>query len=81
VILWVDEEISQRGAITYYNDYKNDLKNHVLAVESDSGNFVPMGFGFSGSQAALQIMQQIGSVLLSPYGAGNISYGDGIKLV
>ena len=38
-ILWVDEEISQRGAATYLADHKNDLDNHVIAMESDSGNF------------------------------------------
>jgi len=79
LVLWVDEEISGRGAITYYNDHLSEMGNHVLVSESDGGNFVSVGFGFSGTQQAYQIMQQIGEVLLSPIGngAGNITYGNG----
>jgi len=77
VVLWVDEEVSQRGAQTYLNDHINELNNHVLAMESDSGNFMPLGFGFSGSQAAFALVDEIGKVLLAPIGAGNMTYGDG----
>jgi carboxypeptidase Q len=77
VVLWVDEEISGRGAQTYYQDHINELNNHVLAMESDSGNFIPTGFGFSGSKDAFQIITEIGQVLLSPIGAGNMTFGNG----
>jgi len=75
VVFWVDEELEQQGAKTYLNNQLNELENHVLAAESDSGNFAPTGFGFSGVPAAKAIMQQIGSVLLSRIGVGNITDG------
>jgi len=75
-VLWVDEEISQRGAITYYEDHIKELGNHVLAMESDSGNFETLGFGFSGTQEAYETVVSVGE-LLSSIGAGNITFGDG----
>ncbi len=42
VVLCLDEDISGKGAITYYNE----LPNHVLAMESDFGIFITTGFGF-----------------------------------
>jgi len=77
LVLWVDEEISQRGAQTYVEDHLSEMPNHVLATESDSGNFQVTGFGFTGNEEAEKILQQIGSILLSPIGAGNITYGNG----
>jgi len=73
-VLWVDEEISGRGAVTYYQDHINEIPNHVAAMESDGGNFDTVGFGFTGTPAALQIISQIAD-LLSPIGAGNITQG------
>jgi len=43
-----------------------------MAIESDSGNFDPNGFGFSGTPQAAAIITQIGT-LLSSIGAGNIT--------
>ncbi len=70
-------EISQRGAQTYAQDHNATLVNHVLALESDSGNFDPTGFGFNGCKPAITVMQTIGQQLLSKVGAGNITVGDG----
>jgi len=36
-----------RGAAAYADAHKSELRNHVLAVESDSGVFRPTGFGLS----------------------------------
>jgi len=76
VIGWVNEEMGARGAQAYVQAHQSELPNHILAVESDSGNFAPIGFGFSGSAAALAIMQNI-SELLEPIGASNIYPGEG----
>ena len=48
----------------------------VLAMESDGGVFKPSGFGFTGSEEALDIVQQIGS-LLDRIEAGTINRGGG----
>jgi len=71
----VDEEVGQRGAQTYAIDYAAELPNHVIAMESDTGNFYPNGFGFTGTANATAIMQQILTVLLSGIGAGNLTVG------
>jgi len=76
VVLWVDEEVSQRGAMTYAQDHAAELPNHIIAMESDSGNFNPIGFGFTCVPAAKTIMEQIGT-LIAPIGAGNITDGGG----
>jgi len=43
VVLWTNEENGIRGAKEYARRHANDLKNHVLAIESDSGVFNPTG--------------------------------------
>jgi len=73
-VLWVDEEVSQRGAKTYFEKHKPELIDHVIAFESDSGNFDVTGFGFTGTAEAKQIMQQI-ATLIAKIGAGNITDG------
>jgi len=65
VVLWVDEEIGQRGAATYAQDYASTMIDHVAAFESDSGNFDPLGFGFTGCEEAMTVMQTVLSLLES----------------
>jgi carboxypeptidase Q len=52
------------------------LDRHVLAIESDAGVFAPEGFGFTGSDAAFAIVQEVGA-LLEGIGAGQIQRGGG----
>jgi len=77
LIAWVDEEIGQQGARTYAKDYAAQLPNHVIAFESDGGNFMPQGYGFSGTSQAAVIMNQIGSVLLAAVNTSTIISGPG----
>jgi len=74
VVMWVDEEVGQRGAATYAQNALPNIKDHVIAIESDSGNFEPTGFGFTGVQDATTIITQIGTLLRS-IGSGNITNG------
>jgi len=74
VVLWVDEELGARGGATYLQDHLAELQNHVIAIESDRGNFHPTGFGFTGVPEAKKIIQQI-CQLLSAIGAGNVTDG------
>jgi len=59
VVGWVNEENGLRGATQYAVTHANELAYHILALESDSGNFNPYGFGFSGSGAAREIIELI----------------------
>lgn len=76
VVLWTNEENGLKGATAYRDAHLDEVSNHVLAMESDSGVFKPSGFGFTGTHDAYGIMQQIGS-LLDPIEAGTITRGGG----
>ena len=76
VVGWTNEENGGRGGQGYRDAHRADVDNHVLAIESDGGVFKPQGFGFSGSDAALEIIKQIGT-LLDRIEAGNIVKGGG----
>ena len=72
VVMWTNEENGLRGGKAYRDAHQDELKNHVLAMESDSGVFKPSGFGFTGSDHARRIIKQIAS-LLAPIEAGELS--------
>ena len=76
VVLWTNEENGLRGAFAYRDRYAGDLSSHVLAIESDAGVFRPLGFGFTGSDAAFDVVSAIGR-LLDPIGAGAVTRGGG----
>jgi len=79
VVLWTNEENGLRGANEYHRwvrDEEKSLDNHVLAMESDAGVFDPLGFGFSGSDRAYEILTEIGATL-APIESGEVSRGGG----
>lgn len=80
VVLWTNEENGLRGAKEYHRWVKEDeqsLDRHVLAIESDSGIFDPIGFGYGGdSDEAVAILSAIGK-RLEPIGSGEITLGGG----
>ena len=76
VVLWTNEENGLRGGTGYRDAHMESLDDHVLAMESDGGVFKPLGFGFSGSDAAYGIVREIGT-LLEPIDAGRITRGGG----
>ena len=63
VVLWTNEENGTRGGDAYRDRYRDQLANHVLMLESDSGVFRPTGFGFTGSPAARTTVMAIASLL------------------
>ncbi|MBA4150057.1 MAG: M20/M25/M40 family metallo-hydrolase [Verrucomicrobia bacterium] len=73
VVLWTNEENGLRGAREYREKYKADLKNHVLAIESDEGVFKPHGFAFTGTEKATATIRQI-MTLLKPIGATQLTF-------
>jgi carboxypeptidase Q len=64
VVLWTNEENGLRGGTAYRDRYRDQLANHVLMLESDSGVFRPTGFGFTGSDAARAKIEGIATLLL-----------------
>ena len=76
VVLWTNEENGLRGANGYAEKHAMSARNHVFALESDSGVFAPAALGFSGSLAAQAVMAQIGT-LITPLGFPDIGAGGG----
>jgi carboxypeptidase Q len=63
VVGWTNEENGGRGGQGYRDAHKAEVDKHVLAIESDGGVFKPQGFGFTGSDAATEIIKQIATLL------------------
>lgn len=76
VVLFTNEENGLRGGLGYRDQHKDELANHVLMLESDSGVFHPLGFGFTGGDKARATIREI-ATLLRGIGADTISGGGG----
>ena len=76
VVLFTNEENGLRGATDYRDRHRDELANHVLMFESDSGVFRPTGFGFSGSDSARKTIEEI-ATLLHGIGTDTITAGGG----
>ncbi|MBL8983286.1 MAG: M20/M25/M40 family metallo-hydrolase [Gemmatimonadetes bacterium] len=76
VVGWTNEENGLRGGTAYRDAHRAQAANHVVMMESDGGIFTPKGFGFTGTDAAFAIIQQVGR-LLEGIGAGNMTRGGG----
>ena len=63
LVLWTNEENGLRGGLAYRDRYREQLKDHVLMLESDSGVLNPTGFGFSGSDGARAKIKEIARLL------------------
>jgi carboxypeptidase Q len=74
--LFTNEENGLRGGNAYRDAYKTSAERHILALESDSGVFAPGSLGFTGSDAARQRIEEIGT-LLAPLGLPPIGPGGG----
>ena len=75
-VMWTNEENGLRGGEAYRDAHFNNLDNYILAMESDAGVFRPSGFGFTGSDEAFKILQDIGT-LLKRIESGEITKGGG----
>jgi carboxypeptidase Q len=76
VVLWTNEENGGRGGLAYRDQHLAELKDHVLAFESDSGVFRPRGFGFTGPDKARAAIEEIAK-LLAPIGADRVGPSGG----
>ncbi len=76
LVLFTNEENGLRGGLAYRELHKNELSDHLLMLESDSGVFHPLGFGFSGSDSARRTIQEI-ATLLRGISVDRISGGGG----
>jgi carboxypeptidase Q len=76
LVLFTNEENGLRGAYAYRDAYAEELPNHVMMLESDSGVFRPLGFGFTGNDHGRETVTAIAS-LLTAIGADRIGPSGG----
>ena len=81
VVLFTNEENGLFGGRAYAKDHADELKNHVAAIESDSGGFRPLGFsvGLKDAEKTKVAVEQLRDIarLLKPVGATRITAGGG----
>lgn len=75
-VLFTNEENGLRGGLAYRDRHKDELRDHVLMIESDAGVFRPLGFGFTGSPEARVRVREI-ATLLAGLGADRIAAAGG----
>ena len=76
VVLFTNEENGTRGGQAYRDQHRAELAKHVMMMESDGGVFRPLGFGFSGTDAARETIRTI-ATLLTGIAADQITPGGG----
>jgi hypothetical protein len=76
IAFWVNEENGGRGGESYREFVKEQIRNHVAAIEMDGGAETPRGFGAGVDDRSMALLQQIGK-LLDRVGAGEITGGGG----
>ncbi len=78
IVFWTNEENGMAGVKTYRDQHEAELKNHLIAMESDEGTFAPEGFSFTGSEKAMALFEEF-SPLLKPLGADRLKWGAGVS--
>ena len=80
VVLYTNEENGGKGGIAYRDAHRNELANHVLAIESDLGTYRPLGFGLGSSAPAqarsnmleiAKLLSNIRADRIAPEGGGS----------
>jgi len=67
-VAWMSEEEGSEGAAQYMADHKDDVANHIGAIESDLGCDHPSGIFYAGKPALEQWLRPLSQVL-NPIGA------------
>lgn len=63
LVLWTNEENGLRGAKTYRQLQDAEIRQHVLAIESDYGTFHPTGFSYGGNEPARRVLERVVGLL------------------
>ncbi len=75
-VMFMDEELYQSGGDAYARYSSENGLNHILAIESDAGAFMPIGMTFDAPAAVIKNLQEYHD-LLKPYGGGFLKKGYG----
>lgn len=77
IVLYTNEENGLRGGTGYLEAHRAELANHLLAIETDSGTFRPLGFGLTTTNEGLRTLMTEVLKLLEPIGANTLSKDGG----
>lgn len=66
VVFFMNEENGNNGGKMYAQVAREKNEEHIVAIESDRGGFVPRGFSLDGTPEQLELLQQF-SELFEPY--------------
>ncbi len=75
-VMFMDEEIAQRGGAEYAQQAELKNENHYFALEADRGGFRPLGFGVSAPEPRQQRILALKDYF-EPYGITNFVKGGG----
>ena len=75
-VLFTNEENGLRGGKAYAETHAAQLKNHVAAIESDSGGARPLGFGVSAGPGGTDVVRELAAPLAS-FAADDVKEGGG----
>lgn len=66
-VMFMDEELSDRGLDEYIRQAEEKKEDHYFALESDNGGLPPLGFGISGPAERMKKMPELKNYF-EPYG-------------
>ena len=75
-VMFMDEEVAQRGGKEYAKQAGLKNENHYFALEADRGAYMPKGFGVSASEERLEKILAL-KKYFEPYGITNFVNGGG----
>ena len=75
-VMFMNEENGLRGGRKYAELAKENKENHIAAMESDRGGFLPIGFGISGTSAQQEKLLSW-APLFKPYNIFQFKKGGG----
>jgi hypothetical protein len=75
-VMFMDEEVAQRGGVEYARQAELKQEKHWFALESDRGGLLPLGIGISASPERLVKMKELEKYFV-PFGNFRISEGGG----
>jgi carboxypeptidase Q len=73
-VAWMCEEQGSQGAAAYVVDYKDQIANHIGAIESDLGADHPTGISFEGKPELARYLRPV-SQILDGIGAPRVESG------
>jgi len=75
-VMWMNEENGLRGGREYARVAKEKGENHIAAIESDAGSFLPLGFSSTGTEAQRAKLQSWKDYF-TPYGVWQFDQSGG----